>query len=870
MGESMQLCPNPILSLVFCGALLGCKDDPEKRTSQPRESNQQGALILGEVAGKIEPKEGADSSSVIGAKISAIGRPEVKGTTDTNGEFKLSNIAPGALEIMIISDASSALRLEGSAQAKYGLKFDEVLVTSGESTDLGIHSLKETGSIKGSVGFYINENNLDLTGSDVFIPGTGYIVKTDSAGAFSMTGLPPGKYSLRLQHTGYAALDLKDVEVLEGQATELGSQLLSLSNGPEGGIQVQATMEASILGVTRKIVRSLTAQLNLNYDSDASLMKLSEDPSFINRQWKPVSATDSWSFEDDGFKSIYVKFSDLNGLESSPYKVDFYVDTEAPVLSSVVALYGWEQTAQREIFLDLVASDSGSGVAEVAFVNDSNDFVGATWSSYATNKDVTLSSGSGTKTIYVKVRDYAGNESTVVSDEIILGATTLIRNRTYSEEEIILRAAQSPFFAAGVSMNSNLVIEPGVELRIGASFSALGTVTAVGTTAKPIKIKTDGAPSAGASCSGSSWGSLLVLNSAPAGVSVNNVFERVEFEFIEKIRVNGGQFKLDTFNNSACTVNSGGGIVKTGFEDLSVTHSTFSKYGTAINAQQGTGHTTFSNNSGSVYQNVIYQSSSATGTKFSNNQFTVSRSDGCFLQVSTGTISQAENSANALSETSSGYMLCLDYGAGTVVIDGFTMTSGSGAIIIPDQSSNLTATIKNSSLTGISRGVYIPVEGGGGYTINLSFQNSIITVSEALTQSHQQSNYFVLVESFTGNTITCATASGVCDLVHSHFDGDTYLSHSYTFTGNTINCSSSGGNGCRGFYVNSTSPAGGAGSVPISLTTASNTWSGKSPIANLSSEVKDQTAIFDDSYIYLYRDDTGGVGETVVTWSISQ
>lgn len=44
----------------------------------------------------------------------------------------------------------------------------------------------------------------------------------------------------------------------------------------------------------------------------------------------------------------------------------------------------------------------------------------ASWESYAATKSVNLSSGDGLKTVYVKVRDDVGNESTVASDTITL------------------------------------------------------------------------------------------------------------------------------------------------------------------------------------------------------------------------------------------------------------------------------------------------------------------------------------------------------------------------------------------------------------------------------------------------------------------
>ena len=48
------------------------------------------------------------------------------------------------------------------------------------------------------------------------------------------------------------------------------------------------------------------------------------------------------------------------------------------------------------------------------------DFKGAVYEDYATSKSFTLSSGDGTKTIYVKFKDALGNETKTISDMIVL------------------------------------------------------------------------------------------------------------------------------------------------------------------------------------------------------------------------------------------------------------------------------------------------------------------------------------------------------------------------------------------------------------------------------------------------------------------
>lgn len=84
---------------------------------------------------------------------------------------------------------------------------------------------------------------------------------------------------------------------------------------------------------------------------------------------------------------------------------------------------GATYAASTAVMLNLVGTDAGAGVGQVMMSNDAS-FSGATWVTYATSLDWTLAAGDGTKTVYVKFRDRAGNESTVTySDTIILDTT---------------------------------------------------------------------------------------------------------------------------------------------------------------------------------------------------------------------------------------------------------------------------------------------------------------------------------------------------------------------------------------------------------------------------------------------------------------
>jgi hypothetical protein len=95
-------------------------------------------------------------------------------------------------------------------------------------------------------------------------------------------------------------------------------------------------------------------------------------------------------------------------------------DTTPPA-GMVTINSGAAQTNTPSVILGLSATDNSGSVAQMQFSND-----GATYSSpeaYATTKSWTLTAGDGTKTVYARFKDAAGNWSTPATDMIVLDAT---------------------------------------------------------------------------------------------------------------------------------------------------------------------------------------------------------------------------------------------------------------------------------------------------------------------------------------------------------------------------------------------------------------------------------------------------------------
>jgi hypothetical protein len=97
----------------------------------------------------------------------------------------------------------------------------------------------------------------------------------------------------------------------------------------------------------------------------------------------------------------------------------FRLDTVPPT-GSVVINGDNTYTTSASVTLTLSASDA-NGVSQMCFSNDGSTWTA--WEAYSTSKSWIMSSGDGTKTVYVKFRDAAGNPSSAYSDNIILDTT---------------------------------------------------------------------------------------------------------------------------------------------------------------------------------------------------------------------------------------------------------------------------------------------------------------------------------------------------------------------------------------------------------------------------------------------------------------
>lgn len=195
-------------------------------------------------------------------------------------------------------------------------------------------------------------------------------------------------------------------------------------------------------GVGSTASQSVTLSLSALDDTGVTAYYTSETdttPASDAGGWTAVASTTNYSnnvtftlSSGDGVKTVYVWFKDAAGNVSASSQDSITLatgggDSSPPTGPSIVIDGGAGSTSTTSVTLSLSASDdtgvTGYFVSESASAPSAGDggwnSVSST-TSYADDISFTLSSGDGTKTVYVWFKDDAGNVSTSASDTIDL------------------------------------------------------------------------------------------------------------------------------------------------------------------------------------------------------------------------------------------------------------------------------------------------------------------------------------------------------------------------------------------------------------------------------------------------------------------
>ena len=135
-------------------------------------------------------------------------------------------------------------------------------------------------------------------------------------------------------------------------------------------------------------------------------------------QEEAYSTSKSWTLSTgDGVRTVGARFKDVAGNWSPEVKDTIVLDTTAPVLGEFIIQGGRAYYNSNTANITFKATDNFSGIREMYVSNDN-----ATWATmpYTESFSWNLTTGDGTKTVYIKLVDVAGNISAVISRSIVI------------------------------------------------------------------------------------------------------------------------------------------------------------------------------------------------------------------------------------------------------------------------------------------------------------------------------------------------------------------------------------------------------------------------------------------------------------------
>lgn len=154
------------------------------------------------------------------------------------------------------------------------------------------------------------------------------------------------------------------------------------------------------------------------------------------------------------------------------------LDTLAPTISAFAINSGASVTTSTSVTLSITCADAAS--MKIWGINGVASEAAATWETFASSKSVTLTSGDGSKTVYIKVRDSVYNESSASSATITL--STALPTITITGPDVNIISEQSGKNVATFSFQSSMALKAWKVKLVPANNSAHDAGTQIGTT----------------------------------------------------------------------------------------------------------------------------------------------------------------------------------------------------------------------------------------------------------------------------------------------------------------------------------------------------------------------------------------------------
>ncbi|MCU0727241.1 MAG: FG-GAP-like repeat-containing protein, partial [Planctomycetes bacterium] len=145
----------------------------------------------------------------------------------------------------------------------------------------------------------------------------------------------------------------------------------------------------------------------------------------------------------DGIKVVEAQARDFAGNESAVVEDSVSLDTQPPAMGSIVLDSGAPYSKDWTVHAVFSAADNpgGSGIADMK-LRRFDEINWRPWQPFATELDLTLNAGEGTRGFFVVFRDTAGNQSREFYDSVVIDVSP----PTVIEMSV---SSQYPYFVAG-------------------------------------------------------------------------------------------------------------------------------------------------------------------------------------------------------------------------------------------------------------------------------------------------------------------------------------------------------------------------------------------------------------------------------------
>lgn len=213
-----------------------------------------------------------------------------------------------------------------------------------------------------------------------------------------------------------------------GNESEVMSDQITLDRTPpsNGKIDIDAPGIVYDSLARTKVIKSQAKVVNLKISADgADYMMLSNSHTFYGATWSRFKKLyENWELEgdNDGERVVFVKFRDKAGNTTLETFDKVIVDNQPPV-DCKISIKSGDPALQNAYCIDpdgKVELRIFARGAHKMQISNKSDFSGSGWEPYQTIKEWKLEGSDGSKQVFIKFRDFVGNESKVVSDSITL------------------------------------------------------------------------------------------------------------------------------------------------------------------------------------------------------------------------------------------------------------------------------------------------------------------------------------------------------------------------------------------------------------------------------------------------------------------